>query len=102
MGRGSKRRVKRCVAREDLGPGEREALSLALRTSGSVLILDDALARNVARQLDIRLTGTLGILLRAKQLALVDAVEPHIKKLRASGFRLTVELEAAVLREAGE
>jgi len=37
----------------NLGKGEREVLSLALTISDAVVILDDALARNYARQLNL-------------------------------------------------
>lgn len=46
----------------DLGPGEREALALGTETPDSLVILDDALARQYARMLNLKLTGTLGIL----------------------------------------
>ncbi len=46
----------------DLGPGEREVLAMALETPDSVCVLDDALARQVARALQLRITGTLGVL----------------------------------------
>ena len=38
----------------DLGPGEREVLALALETPDSVCVLDDALARQVARTMQLR------------------------------------------------
>ena len=44
----------------DLGPGETQVLMLALESSDAVVVLDDALARQVAEMLDIRLTSTLG------------------------------------------
>lgn len=44
----------------DLGAGEREVLALALETDQPLVVLDDALARRVARRLDLDLTGNLG------------------------------------------
>jgi predicted nucleic acid-binding protein len=52
----------------DLGAGEREVLALALETPDSVCVLDDALARQVASALQIRFTGTLGVLLMQSEL----------------------------------
>ncbi len=51
----------------NLGAGEREALSLATTIPDSLVILDDALARSYAQQLNIAITGTLGVLLKGKQ-----------------------------------
>lgn len=52
----------------DLGSGESEVLMLGLELPDAVLVLDDALARRVAASLDLRFTGTLGLLLDAKRL----------------------------------
>lgn len=51
----------------DLGAGEREALALAIEINDSLLVLDDNLARRYARLLGLSFTGTLGVLLKAKQ-----------------------------------
>lgn len=60
----------------DLGPGETEVLALALESSDAIVILDDALARQVASTLAIRFRGTLGLLLDAKQAGLISSVAP--------------------------
>ena len=86
----------------DLGPGEREVLALAVETPNSLAILDDALVRRYAAHLGIRLTGTLGILLRAKQQRLVSAVAPIIDQLDQLHFRLDPATRKAVLRMADE
>lgn len=51
----------------ELGTGEREVLALGLESTNSLLILDDAQARKYAKSLGLKLTGTLGVLLKAKQ-----------------------------------
>ncbi len=51
----------------DLGAGEREVLALALERSHPLVILDDSFARRFARRLGLSLTGTLGLLLKAKE-----------------------------------
>ena len=51
----------------DLGPGETEVLMLGLESPGAVLILDDALARQIAATLKIPFTGTLGVLVDGKK-----------------------------------
>jgi len=53
----------------DLGAGEREVLALGTETPDSLVILDDALARRYARMLNLNLTGTLGVLLKARRRA---------------------------------
>jgi predicted nucleic acid-binding protein len=87
---------------QDLGPGETEVLMLGLESPGSVLVLDDGLARRVAETLQLRLTGTLGILLDAKQAGHIPAVRPLLDQLQELHFRLAPDTRAAVLRLAAE
>ena len=86
----------------DLGPGETEVLALALESSDAVVILDDALARQVAVTFGIRLRGTLGILLDAKRAGLVPTIAPLLDQLHALRFHLSPHTRAAILELAGE
>ena len=86
----------------DLGAGEREVLALALETADAVCVLDDALARQVASALQLRITGTLGMLIDAKRAELISAVRPQLDQLHSLGFRLAAHTRVAVLKMAGE
>ena len=86
----------------DLGPGETETLMLALETPEAIALLDDSLARRVAEILNLRFTGTLGLLLDAKSAGLVPAVLPLLDRLHALRFRLAPLTRTALLRLAGE
>ena len=86
----------------DLGAGEREVLALALETPDSVCVLDDALVRQIASALQLRITGTLGILIDAKRTALISVIRPQLDQLHNLGFRLAAHTRAAVLKMAGE
>jgi uncharacterized protein len=86
----------------DLGPGETEALMLALESPGTILILDDALARRVAESLEIPFTGTLGILLDGKKRNLIQTLRPHLDRLQELRFRLSMDIRSTVLALAGE
>lgn len=86
----------------DLGAGESEVLILALEIPGATVILDDILARRVADPLNVRLTGTLGLLLNAKQAGLISQVRPLLEQLQALRFRLSSATYQAVLKLAGE
>ncbi|MEX0803857.1 MAG: DUF3368 domain-containing protein [Candidatus Binatia bacterium] len=86
----------------DLGSGEREVLALALETPDSVCILDDSLARQVAKTLQLRFTGTLGILIDAKSRGIISAVAPFLDQLQSFGFRLAPQTRAAVLKLVSE
>jgi len=86
----------------DLGSGETQALMLALERPGSVLILDDSLARHFAAVLGVRFTGTLGVLLDAKRAGYLQVVEPMLERLDGLGFRLDGKTRSVVLKLAGE
>ena len=86
----------------DLGAGETEVLALALEIPDSVVILDDALGRSTAEMLGIHFTGTLGLLLDAKKIALIDKVTPQINQLQTLGFRLSPQTRELILNRAGE
>lgn len=87
---------------KNLGPGERGVLALALEASEPTVILDDALARDTAEALGLSFTGTIGLLIDAKKAGLVEAVEPHLRKLISLRFRLSAGLLAMALELAGE
>jgi len=86
----------------DLGPGEAEVLMLALEMREAVVVLDDDLARRVAKTLGLRLTGTLGLLIDAKKAGLIPSIKPLLDQLQALRFRVAPHTRFAVLRMAGE
>jgi uncharacterized protein len=51
----------------ELDNGEREAIALALEIKAQQILLDEQEARHVSQKLGLRVVGTLGILLLAKQ-----------------------------------
>jgi hypothetical protein len=85
-----------------LGAGEAEALALALAVPTELVLLDDRLARQVAGNLGLRLSGTLGVLLEAKRTGLVSEVNPLLVRLQELGFRVAPGLVARIARLAGE
>lgn len=86
----------------DLGAGEIEVLMLAARTPDSVVVIDDALARRYAKLHGIRVTGTCGILVKAKQRGHLAAVAPILDRLDGLGFFLDRHTKDLVLNLAGE
>lgn len=86
----------------DLGAGETAVLALALESNEAVVILDDALARRTAEKLNLRLIGTLGVLLNAKNKNLITEIAPILERLDSLRFRLAAETKEAVLKLAGE
>ncbi len=80
----------------DLGDGETAVLSYALAHSDTVAVLDDGAARRCARSLSLTITGTLAIVILAKQHGLIESAAQVLHALRAADFRL----EDSVIRDA--
>ncbi|HEY6232457.1 MAG TPA: DUF3368 domain-containing protein [Pyrinomonadaceae bacterium] len=87
---------------KSLGPGECQVLSLALANPGCLVLIDDVVGRKHARGFGVRFTGTLGILLKAKQSGLLVELRSILDKLEGKGFRLDKKTRAAVLELSGE
>jgi predicted nucleic acid-binding protein len=85
-----------------LGAGEIAVLALALETADSLAVLDDAQARFRAERLKIPLTGTVGLLLDAKQAGLISVVRPLLDDLQRLQFRLSASIRKMALEIAGE
>jgi predicted nucleic acid-binding protein len=81
--------------------GEAEAIALAYER-GCRIILDDRKARMAAKRLGIPVTGTVGLLLRAKQAGFISSLLPLLDALDASHFHISRELRTEALRLAGE
>jgi uncharacterized protein len=74
------------ILQTSLGPGESETISLALETQARLVILDDRPARRLAQALNLRVIGTLGILLAAKNRGLISMVKPCLDALLQKRF----------------
>lgn len=66
--------------------GEASAIALASEFDDVLLLLDDLKARKLAIQLNFKITGTLGIIHKAKQMQLIEKVKPLINKLLLTDF----------------
>jgi predicted nucleic acid-binding protein len=87
---------------DGLGAGETEAIAVARALPEGLLLLDDAAARRVAGGLGLRVTGTVGVLILAKERGLIERVAPELDRLSTFGFRLAPAARQFALRRAGE
>ncbi len=91
------------VAAWDLGRGEAAVLSWAYRRPEPwTVLLDDGAARRAARALDVHVSGTLGVVLAAKQEGAIGPVRPVLKALVQAGLRVSEPVLEQALRYAGE
>lgn len=86
----------------ELDLGEAAVIALALEFPQAVVALDDLKARRVARRSGIALTGSLGILLDAKQAGKLDSLAEAIGRIQARGAWLSDALVERALTLSGE
>ena len=86
----------------DLGAGELETMALALESPKRIVILDDALARRIAKAAGLRVWGTLKVLLEAKKHGIIDAVDPSVERLKNSGMWISDDVRLRIMVLAGE
>jgi predicted nucleic acid-binding protein len=82
--------------------GEASAIALALEISDSLIILDDQKARKVAEKLGLEITGTIGVIIKAKLRGIIPSIKPFLSKIRRTDFRLSDVHERQALKEAAE
>jgi len=82
--------------------GEAEAIALAMELGDVLIILDDRNARRIAQQLNLKVIGTVGMLLRAKQKGVIAEIKPLLTALSQADFRISASLVGNALRLAGE
>ena len=90
------------VIRWDLGIGETEVLSFAVKQSDYLPVLDDMLAKKCARSLGIQTIGTGTILILAKEQGLIESVEQSLRTLQNVGLWISESIIQMLKRQAGE
>jgi predicted nucleic acid-binding protein len=82
----------------ELDAGESSAFALAVEFNKVLLILDDA----KARKLHYTYTGTLGILLKGKEIGVLPVIRPVLDKIQKTNFRFSNKVFSEILKEANE
>lgn len=86
-----------------LHAGEVEVMILAQKEPlADLVIIDDNSAKKTAKYLGLKVTGTLGVILKAKKLKYIDNVSDIMEQMVNSGFYISQEVKNIVKKEAGE
>jgi len=75
----------------NLGKGESEVIALS-KDTGVRIIIDDLKARKIAETLGLNIAGTIGILLKAEKLGLIESAYAKARELKDKGFYVSDEL----------
>jgi predicted nucleic acid-binding protein len=82
--------------------GEAAAIVLALEQKADLVIMDDYDGRAMAKEYNLKVIGTIGILLKAKLEGKTISLKHDLDVLRMNGFWLGEELYSKLITEANE
>jgi hypothetical protein len=87
---------------ESLDRGEAQAIILYQEMEADLLILDERLGTKYAKARNCKVTGSYGILLRAKELGLIDEIKPLLLEARSKQIFIGDKLFDLILEKANE
>lgn len=83
--------------------GEASSIALALEIHADFLLIDERKGREEAEKRGLKITGVIGVLLRAKNEKHILEIKPILDKLQQeAGFRIHPSLYQRVLEISGE
>lgn len=82
--------------------GESEAIVLANNIDADLIIIDERKARRIAKDTGLNVTGTLGVLVQAKQKGIIKELKPLLDKLIDHEIRISKKLYEEILKLAEE
>jgi uncharacterized protein len=85
-----------------LDDGEKHTIEAALAHQADYTIIDEKLGRTIAEYLGLKITGTLGVLLKAKQQGLIPSFITCVQKMQQHGLRYNQQLVAQLALRVGE
>jgi len=88
--------------RNSLDLGESSVIQTALDNNIQTVCIDEAVGRRVARLNELKLTGSLGIMIKAKNEGHSFLLSDVIHKMQSKGIRLSKRLITAVLKQVDE
>ena len=95
-------KFKQKILELQIDKGESSAIALAIEMPDSTLILDDFKARKIAQQLGLTITGTIGVIVKAKLEGKIASITPYLEAIKSTNFRISAEIEQQALKEANE
>ena len=97
-----KDRLAVAVLLDELDLGEAETIVLAKELNADWVLMDEKKGRRKLTQLELQKIGTLGLLLKTKEIGLLSEIKSAINKLNTVGFNLSDSVINLVLEQANE
>ena len=84
--------------KNSLDPGEASVIQLALNQNIPTVCIDEAVGRRIARLNGLCLTGSVGVLLRAKRKGIDFSIPEAIERMQSNGIYLSEKVIDFALR----
>lgn len=94
--------MAKTMFKSQLHDGEVEVMILAMEQQASVVVIDDRNAKKYAKYLDLPVTGTLGVLMKAKQKGYLSELKPVLDVMIQNGIYIKPSLVELCLKQVGE
>ncbi len=85
-----------------LDKGESSAIALTFDLPETLIALDDLKARKVAKSLNLKITGSLGILVKAQEQGYLEKLLPVLEQMQQTDFRISENIIRKILVTVGE
>jgi predicted nucleic acid-binding protein len=100
--RGIHNQLAKSMYKTQLHEGEVEVMILAQEINADVVIIDDANAKKHAKYLGLPVTGTLGVLIKAKQQRYLQELKPILYQMSENGIYISQNLMEICLKQVEE
>lgn len=94
--------MAKSMYKTQLHEGEVEVMILAKETEANLVIIDDANAKKHARYLGLTVTGTLGVLIKAKNQGHISELKPMLEEMVAKNIYLSDKIIQKCLQQVNE
>lgn len=90
------------ISAPGLGKGELESMALYKKMKGDYLLVDDKRARLVALYNNIKIIGSIGVFILAKQKNFISEIKPSLDILMNSHIHLSIDIYNKALEMTNE
>lgn len=97
-----KNQLAKSMYKTQLHDGEVEVMILSKEIGADVVLIDGANAKKHAKYLDLPVTGTLGILIKARQKGYVEELKPILDQMVQNGIYISQSVIQMCLEQVGE